>query len=297
MRRKLSPGRDEEYRHIQTQSTANTDTKKNQLDEFIANVVREKEALAELEEAENAKRRVTGVLDPITSKLTDYQDADDLIRKIDAIFTQLDADGAGGLDFQEFEQGIQRMPGSRIHMTKDDFEIITEYGNLLGANGQFNMKQFRVMMQNELFRYARRGLGNVLSESQNNEFKQSVLMLKMVETNLVSRILHRSNLATHNTEFGGGSSASLPMKVEGAGGGLQHATVEIMCAKLESDVKDMDIRIQRRFDDVMNDANLKHELMCEKNEAHFRTLFDLLSRSRGEGGGGKLNPFELPADL
>jgi len=66
---------------------------------------------------------------------------------------------------------------------------------------------------------------------------------------------------------------------------------------LESDVKDMDMRIQRRFDDVMNDANLKHELMCEKNEANFRILFDLLSRSRGEGGGGGFKSFEFSSPL
>jgi hypothetical protein len=63
--------------------------------------------------------RVSGVLDPITSRLVDYQDADDLIRKIDNIFTSLDTDGAGGLDFQEFKNGIATFPGiGYIHLTE-----------------------------------------------------------------------------------------------------------------------------------------------------------------------------------
>ena len=39
-----------------------------------------------------------------------------------------------------------------------------------------------------LCRYARRGLANVLKESTNEEFKQTVLMLKMIETNLIEEI-------------------------------------------------------------------------------------------------------------
>ena len=234
-------------------------------------MLREKEALADLEEAENAKRRVTGVLDPITSKLTDYGDANDLIRKIDTIFIKLDADCAGGLDFYEFKQGIQRLPGSRIDMTQDDFAIITEYGHLSGANGQFNKQQFRVMMQNELFRYARRGLSNVLTESRNDEFKQSVLMLKMIETNLVSKIGDQGYQVSLCNEAGRDNSTSFPAEREG----LHNAGR--MCKKLEGDVKIMEQRIQARLDEIVNDIIAKHELVSERNGAHFRTLFELLS--------------------
>lgn len=73
-------------------------------------------------------------------------------------------------------------------MTEDDFEIVTEYGRLLGVTGQFNREQFAAMMQGELFRYARRGLTNTLKESSNDEFKQMALMLKLVELKLLSKI-------------------------------------------------------------------------------------------------------------
>jgi hypothetical protein len=67
------------------------------------------------------------------------------------------------------------MAGStKIHMTEDDFEIICDYGKHLGPTGEFNQSQFRDMMQDELWRFSRRQLANVLSESESNEFKSTV---------------------------------------------------------------------------------------------------------------------------
>ena len=43
-------------------------------------------------------------------------------------------------------------------------------------------------MRAELFRYARRGLSNALKESSFKEFEQGVLMLKMIETNVISQV-------------------------------------------------------------------------------------------------------------
>lgn len=92
------------------------------LDEFIATVVREKEAAALRAEAENDKRRIKGVLDPITSKLCAFEDADNLVERIDDLYERLDSDGSGGLNFDELKEGIKRLPGiGRIHMTADDF--------------------------------------------------------------------------------------------------------------------------------------------------------------------------------
>jgi len=56
------------------------------------------------------------------------------------------------------------------------------------VTGDFTKLQFRDMMRAELFRYARRGLSNALKESSFKEFEQGVLMLKMIETNVISHI-------------------------------------------------------------------------------------------------------------
>ena len=56
------------------------------------------------------------------------------------------------------------------------------------------------MMQGELFRYARRGLTNALNESSNNEFKQLVLMIKMTEAGLISKLESKANEGTVRKE-------------------------------------------------------------------------------------------------
>ena len=104
-----------------------------------------------------------------------------LLRAFDAMHAAPDADGSGGLDYGEFQQGIRKLPGGCIHMTEDDFDLITEWGKHLGVTGEFDVRQFREMMKGELWRFSRRQLKNVLAESTNNEFKSIVLMLKLME--------------------------------------------------------------------------------------------------------------------
>ena len=80
------------------------------------------------------------MLDPITKTLTEFQDIEDLIEKTDVMFAHLDVDGGGTLDFSEFKSGIKNLPGmSKVHMTEDDFEIVSEYGLHLGVQGDFNL--------------------------------------------------------------------------------------------------------------------------------------------------------------
>lgn len=72
-------------------------TRPSLLLQFLSFLAREKKAAADAAEATATKRRVTGVLDSITSSLVEFQDADDLLEKIDAMFMSLDSDGAGGI--------------------------------------------------------------------------------------------------------------------------------------------------------------------------------------------------------
>jgi hypothetical protein len=84
------------------------------LDEFLANVQRGKDHAAELAQAEAEKQRITGVLDPITRTLTEYQDLEDLLEKMDAVYEHIDSDNSGGLHFEEFRDGIKRLPGTQV---------------------------------------------------------------------------------------------------------------------------------------------------------------------------------------
>jgi len=151
------------------------------LDEFISSVGREKDAAALVKELENAKRRITGVLDPITMQLTGFESRENLDERIDELYTQLDRDGSGGLNFEEFKQGVNELPGfSSIHMTQPDFDCITDNGRHLSSEGEFNKEQFREMMKDEFKRFFHRQLANNLAESHSKEFKSSVTKIMRV---------------------------------------------------------------------------------------------------------------------
>lgn len=71
------------------------------LDEFVSNVVREQAMQQDILEKQNAKRRITGVLDPITQQLTGFESKEHLVARIDAIYRRLDSDESGGLNLDE----------------------------------------------------------------------------------------------------------------------------------------------------------------------------------------------------
>ena len=113
-----------------------------------------------------------------------FKNADDLTSKIDDIYARLDEDESGGLTFKEFRMGLKQF-SSHIHMTREDFDIVTENGKHLGATNEFNREQFQTMMKKELWRYSRRELANVQSVSGDEQFNSTILMLKMMESEVL----------------------------------------------------------------------------------------------------------------
>ena len=65
------------------------------------------------------------------------------------------------------------------------------------------------------------------------------------------------------------------MRSRGRGGGegagsFQHVDIKEITnihARLEADIKGMDMKIQKRFDEIVTDINIKHERMCEKMDS------------------------------
>jgi hypothetical protein len=172
------------------------------LDEFLANVFRESEARDKKIEAENAKRRITGCLDCLSQQLTGFDDASDLIERIDAMYDRMDSDKSGGLNFEEFKNGIKNLPGiPSLHMTENDYARLTEYGKHLSPSGELTKLKFRDMMQDEFWRYSQRQLTNTVAESKSPEFNSTVLMLKMLESRMDARV---DDLRRDMTVGGGG---------------------------------------------------------------------------------------------
>jgi len=160
-------------------------------------MAREKDEAERERIAENNKKKITGCLDPLTKTLTSFENEEDLMRKIDDIYDRLDFDGSGGLNFDEFREGIKTLPGAHsIHLTRDDFDMLTENGKHLN-NGEFGQMQFRDMMRGELLRFSGRELVNVLAFSESDEFKSTVVMLKIMDTKVAKAVRDSQETLLH----------------------------------------------------------------------------------------------------
>jgi hypothetical protein len=109
----------------------------------------------------------------------------------------LDEDDSGGLVFEEFRARLTNMhvkdPTTEdttfgIHLTPDDFDLISNNGQLLSDEGEFNQQQFRKMMLGELQRYTRRTLRNAVVLSNNQEFHSTIMLIKLLEQSVFEKI-------------------------------------------------------------------------------------------------------------
>ena len=113
------------------------------LDEFIATVTQEKEEAERLAKEERDRRKITGSLDAVAAELMMFENQKDLDAKISALFLKLDEDASGGLTFEELSIGL-RESYRNVHLTHDDFDLLSEHGMHLGPGGEFNSQQFHV---------------------------------------------------------------------------------------------------------------------------------------------------------
>ena len=114
------------------------------LDEFVTAVQAEKDADAEEQRRQTALEKNRGVLDPVTHSLIEYEDDEDLNARIDRQYMKLNSDFSDGLTFQEFRSGLKKLD---IHLTQDDWDILTDHGRLTDDNDMFDMLQFRDIMK------------------------------------------------------------------------------------------------------------------------------------------------------
>eukprot|EP00960_Hanusia_phi_P000654 16901-Hanusia_phi.AAC.3 len=156
------------------------------LDEFISSIQREKQEIERKERLEQEKhravRRANGILDPLTHHLSHFVTEKDLATKISETYERLDFDGSGGLTFEEFQQGLKKLPtAAPIHIQEDDFELLSEGGRLCNSEGEFSAEQFQDMMREEIRRYAQRQVANAMQESGSKELRAILLMIKLLD--------------------------------------------------------------------------------------------------------------------
>ena len=158
-------------------------------DEFTITVQQEMQAKKQLMLVEAQARTITGVLDPLVQSLTNFEDEADLSARIDGWYRMFDHDDSGGIDFQEFKTGVKRLPGaSGIHLTHDEFDQLTEYGRFTSDQGQIQRSDFQLIIKAQLTQLARREIANMLVMTDSEEFKSTVMLLRLMERQLGENI-------------------------------------------------------------------------------------------------------------
>ena len=169
------------------------------LDEFLKAVQLEKEQKQEELEAELEACRVHGVLDPLIESLRSFTDNNDLKAKIASTFDTIDEDKSGGLNYEEFSHAIGKLPlPAPIHITRDDFDCITDGGHFLNDDDEFGADEFQNMMRGELLRYAQRQVSFAMQEAEGKEMRATMLLLKVMETTLSSTAAKVNAPDTHH---------------------------------------------------------------------------------------------------
>lgn len=158
-------------------------------DEFTITVQQEMQAKKQSMLVEAQARTITGVLDPLVQSLTNFEDEADLSARIDGWYRMFDHDDSGGIDFQEFKTGVKRLPGaSGIHLTHDEFDQLTEYGRFTSDQGQIQRSDFQLIIKAQLTQLARREIANMLVMTDSEEFKSTVMLLRLMERQLGENI-------------------------------------------------------------------------------------------------------------
>jgi len=152
-----------------------------------------KAEVADRERLQRQRKKLTGVVDPLTRTLMNYEDEEDLNAKIDTVYCRLDADGGGSLSFDELRSGLKKMG---IHLSYDDWEIITDQGRLTDDDDSFDRMGFREIMRGELWRFMRRELMN-MGQSGSEEFKVQQIWQKLLDSKL-TRLMHEVEVVELN---------------------------------------------------------------------------------------------------
>mmetsp|Transcript_59682 Transcript_59682/g.122454 ORF Transcript_59682/g.122454 Transcript_59682/m.122454 type:complete len:990 (-) Transcript_59682:163-3132(-) len=146
------------------------------LDEFVTAVQNEKlqeeKAAAEYREL-HAKHRTA--LDPLLESLSHYDTTEELSQRIEVLYDTLDGDDSGSLDFNELNLGLRRLKyNPPIHLSTDDFNMVTEGENLCNAQGELDRTSFEAVIRKQLERYAQHQTANVMADVE-EKYNRTVL--------------------------------------------------------------------------------------------------------------------------
>ena len=112
--------------------------------------------IAKPEEYYNDKsvRGFSGPLDPFLKYLTEFQNSDEMEKRIQGTFDFFDYNNNGVLDFLEVKMGLERLNLTpMIELMEEDWLDITNHGELCGESDTLTSEQFSEVMRNQVTLY------------------------------------------------------------------------------------------------------------------------------------------------
>jgi len=132
------------------------------LDGFTTATMEDK--MAKAMKKQKQMRTVTHALDPLLEELSGhFDDYNDLNQRIRLIFQILDPDRSGKIGYTQMSEGLKKLDlrGSmQIHISKGDFQLITDNLTLCDEHGEISRETFDLIMRNQLAAYVQRRLAD-----------------------------------------------------------------------------------------------------------------------------------------
>jgi len=186
------------------------------LDNFSTMALREQ---LNLKEAERQQRNAaSSSIDPLLGKLAAFRTEEELESKIQILYRILDVDESQGLSYTELSEGLKKLnfsPG--IHLSREDFDVITLKGALCDENDELDVERFGQVIKYQLRLFVERNLSSAMQglalDEGGNDGCVVVSSLKMVMMQLNRLEDEFRKLNTTNSDEGpcalcGGSAPS-----------------------------------------------------------------------------------------
>ena len=140
------------------------------LDEFLGTVTREKAEARKRQLKKQLHGEVTTLsaravshlhfpLDPFLATLMTCSTDEDLSAKIASVYECMDVDQSGAMSREELNAGLKLFSlEDSVHLSPEDWEIISEHGRFLNADGEMGPAGFEAMVIGQLRSYVNRKL-------------------------------------------------------------------------------------------------------------------------------------------
>lgn len=149
------------------------------LDNFIHATELEKISVKYRQRQQAMETRAHHPLAPLLRRLVDSVDTEkELVGAMQTIFRVLDVDDFGAVTFSQMRDGLRKLHLSpRVNLTEEDFENITESGELCDAFGRVPLSSFTAMLYRQLHAFTQRHVSDAAAVCQAHGDTEAILQV------------------------------------------------------------------------------------------------------------------------